>query len=128
MDDQVKIVEAMSGASGGLATMANTCHKLNGTLSKVSDSTFGSEGTDTFDASCNTCKSFSRLPFDKKDRNPSLYGFPGTCTKFNKPTTGYKRGIYCGFENDPCYENRVTGMTPTEHCDIWKAKFAEDKT
>lgn len=112
--DDCSHLEQLSGPNGALANVAKLCHALNTRMTKAFDSLFDPEATDTLDASCNTCKHFQREAFDRKFHSISTYGFPGYCVKLHKKTTGWPRGQYDGFNNDSCYENRRTGLTPAQ--------------
>lgn len=99
-------VDEASGASGDLAKGIQVCVALNSNLTGLLDAIEGPDGTDTFDASCNTCKHFVRARFDKKEHNPAIFGFPGSCAQTGDAATGWPRGQYVGMK---CYENRRTG-------------------
>jgi hypothetical protein len=90
---------------------------LNNSLTRVFDSAFGPDEVDSFDASCNTCKHFERRPMNPKEKSErNIFGMPGHCGKFDRPTVAWQRGQFCGFENASCYENRRTGMRHSEAC------------
>lgn len=113
--DNFDYIKNFSGESGGLSLLAKEFTGLNESLTKHLDKTFSPEDVDSYDASCNTCKSFERKPMSseqKRERN--IFGMPGYCNKKNVNVTGWQRGQYCGFENGECYENRRTGMKPSE--------------
>ena len=101
-------IKALSGANGNLAHGADSFHRLNDGLTQMMDAFGSPDETDTFDASCNTCRNFQRIPFDRKERLVSAEGFPGTCALDGSKQTGWPRGQLCG---KPCYVNRRTGAT-----------------
>jgi hypothetical protein len=109
-------IGSFSGAAGGLAKVMKGYSDLNDTLTKCADQWFGSaDNTDTFDASCNTCKHFSRSPMTPEEkRQRSTFGMPGLCQIKDIPVVGWHRGKYCGIENDLCYQNRRTDLGPNE--------------
>jgi hypothetical protein len=108
------LLEIISGEGGSLSKGAWAADKFNNALTDKFDAFFGSaDNTDTFDASCNTCKHFQRrqmTALEKSERN--IGGMPGICSLKSIATTGWHRGQYCGFENAECYENRRTGLRP----------------
>lgn len=103
-------IEQISGADGGLAGIAQAFHGLNDGLTWLMDHLEGPDGTDAFDASCNTCAHFQREKFDRRERLVSIWGFPGTCAETGKSVTGWPRGQFVGHA---CYENRRTGSRRT---------------
>jgi hypothetical protein len=109
MSDQ-EYVEYASGAAGGLAKSVELFGKINDGLTAMMDATEGPNETDAFDASCNTCTHFLRERFDRKERLVSIWGFPGTCSKFDVRVVGWPRGLLCGHA---CYKNRRTGSAKT---------------
>ena len=123
-----EFIESISGEDGHLAKSVKTMDRLNGSMTKFLDYLWGPDGTDTFDASCNTCKHFDRksmTPEEKKERN--IYGMPGRCQKKDIAVRGWHRGQYCGFENVQCYENRRTGMTPIEFAQQRHQEWKRDR-
>ena len=109
--DDFNVLVGISGANGALAEMAQTCKAVNDGLTRIMDATEGPDATDTLDASCNTCKHFGRISFDRETRPTSIWGFPGTCAKTGAEVVGWPRGQYCGHS---CYENRRTGKSGPE--------------
>lgn len=113
MSDDFEFLRGNSGANLDLSG----CSRINDALTKVFDSLWSPDEVDSFDASCNTCKHFQRKPMtaeEKAERN--IFGMPGLCGKKHIAVRGWQRGQYCGFENADCYENRRTGMRPSEAC------------
>lgn len=105
-------LERDCGPQGSLAGLVGVCNNLNDSLTRINDSILGADGTDAFDASCNTCKHFQRKPMTGEEKaNRNIYGMPGRCEKKDIAVTGWQRGQFCGFENAACYENRRTEMT-----------------
>lgn len=96
-------------------TIEQGFHALNDGMTRMMDAQLGPDGTDAFDASCNTCKHFVRKamsPEEKAERN--IFGMPGRCAAKDVPVRGWQRGQHCGFENALCYENRRTGKRAHE--------------
>lgn len=117
-------VESDSGPQGGLASAMGAFAGLNDGLTRFHDGIFGPDSTDTFDASCNTCKHFLRKAMtaeEKAERN--IFGMPGHCAKKDRPTIAWHRGQFCGYENAECYENRRTGLTPAQGAANNKARL-----
>jgi hypothetical protein len=116
LETDTEYIFSMSGAGGGLRLLVGHVDSCNNALTSSLDRMFGSvNGTDTFDASCNTCKHFVRAamtPEEKALRN--IAGMPGTCDLKQIEVRGWQRGQFCGFENAACYENRRTGQRPHE--------------
>jgi hypothetical protein len=105
----------ISDFSKELSASTESCISMNNSLTSFYDAILGPDGTDTFDASCNTCKHFNRramTALEKSERN--IFGMPGRCELKHIDVRGWQRGQYCGFENSDCYENRRTGKRPHE--------------
>jgi hypothetical protein len=105
-ENDYEFLVALSGANGGLTTFAQACREATVNMTKAMDRDMGPDWTDAWDASCNTCAHFQREKFDRKERNPTLWGFPGCCAKTGDSVTGWPRGQFLGHA---CYENRRTG-------------------
>jgi hypothetical protein len=110
-----EILDEVSGGAGGFQKSMQACDKLNDGLTALSDAISSPDETDSFDASCNTCKHFQRHAMTPEQRaERSRNGMPGHCLLKDVPVKGWHRGHHCGFENESCYENRRTGMRPNE--------------
>ncbi len=104
-----------TGDSGVLSSLS--LDSINNNLTTFFDQIYGPDEVDSCDASCNTCKHFVRKGMNPQERSErNIYGMPGRCAVKEIEVFGQRRGIYCGFENADCYENRRTGMRPKDAC------------
>ena len=115
VESDFEYIKDLSGEGGALAQANSVFDKINDGLTGFFDSLLGPDATDAYDASCNTCKHFARKPMTAEEKRlRNIYGMPGECLLKQIPTNGFQRGIYCGWENEQCYENRRTGKRPAD--------------
>ena len=100
-------IEQLSGADGELKKTAGLCVNMNDGLTSALTQLLpgGADELNSIDADCNTCKHLQRLPFERKERTPSIWGMPGLCGKNGRPVIAWGNGQFIGAS---CWESRVS--------------------
>lgn len=74
--------EYLEGMASELSSVIATIGRTNENLTRLYDVLSDPDETDTFDASCNTCRSFERKPMTPEEKtHRNIYGMPGRCAK-----------------------------------------------
>ena len=109
MSDGFVYIEALSGAAGSLSAMQAVCDKINQRITDVLLATGVSrDELNSIDADCNTCRYLKRVPFDRAERKPHIWGMPGVCKRDGRHVVAWGMNQYVGAS---CWMSRTSDRT-----------------